>query len=352
MKKEDLYEVLGVKSDCSHEDIKKAYKKLAIQYHPDKNKEPDAEDKFKKISSAYAVLSDAQKRKNYDMGIPDGINVDPFSMFNQMFAGQDMDSFINGFFSTQSQNPFMGSFDDILGGPDIKFSIHSFAEMPAMGEDMNFFDILSKTKDSLKNVIQKKQELKQKDEMEKKNMEQKITKMSKKLYSKFENIEKKINVSVEDILDEKSKKIRYTIFSKTNGKKWEQIENKFTFTLEKDLEKTFYTFQNKGHHNYQYQEDGDLIIRLNIYNNIIKYNNFKKTLLIPVLLKKILKTDYLEINGEVLEAPKEIGLYEYGNIYLLVKEEGDVYKGWKKIEECDNAVSGKQIEMDKILSII
>ena len=55
--KRDYYEVLGVAKGTSDEDIKKAYRKLAVKYHPDKNKDPVAEEIFKKLSEAYAVLS-------------------------------------------------------------------------------------------------------------------------------------------------------------------------------------------------------------------------------------------------------------------------------------------------------
>jgi molecular chaperone DnaJ len=72
--KRDYYEVLGVKKNDSKEDIKKAFRKLAFQYHPDRNKEPDAEEKFKEISEAYAVLSDEQKRRQYDMFGHSGIS--------------------------------------------------------------------------------------------------------------------------------------------------------------------------------------------------------------------------------------------------------------------------------------
>jgi molecular chaperone DnaJ len=64
--KRDYYEVLGVTRKASKGEIKDAYRKLAMQYHPDRNKAPDAEDKFKEISEAYAVLSDDQKRQQYD----------------------------------------------------------------------------------------------------------------------------------------------------------------------------------------------------------------------------------------------------------------------------------------------
>jgi molecular chaperone DnaJ len=64
--KRDYYEVLGVPRGSSVEEIKKAYRKLALQYHPDRNKAKDAEERFKEITEAYAVLSDAEKRQKYD----------------------------------------------------------------------------------------------------------------------------------------------------------------------------------------------------------------------------------------------------------------------------------------------
>ncbi|NLM00945.1 MAG: J domain-containing protein [Treponema sp.] len=65
---EDLYAVLGVSKNASAEQIKKAFRKLALQYHPDKNpNNPAAEEKFKKINAAYSVLGDEMKRKQYDL---------------------------------------------------------------------------------------------------------------------------------------------------------------------------------------------------------------------------------------------------------------------------------------------
>lgn len=68
---DDFYEALGVPRTASQEEIQRAYRKLARAYHPDVNKDPSAEDRFKKISEAYAVLSDPETRKRYDAFGPD-----------------------------------------------------------------------------------------------------------------------------------------------------------------------------------------------------------------------------------------------------------------------------------------
>ena len=70
----DYYEVLGVERSANQDEIKKAFRKLAFQYHPDRNKEPEAEEKFKEISEAYAILSDQEKKQQYDAYGHAGIN--------------------------------------------------------------------------------------------------------------------------------------------------------------------------------------------------------------------------------------------------------------------------------------
>ena len=73
MSGKDYYKILGVAKSASGDEIKKAYRKLALQYHPDRNKgDKAAEEKFKEISEAYAVLSDSEKKKQYDMFGADG----------------------------------------------------------------------------------------------------------------------------------------------------------------------------------------------------------------------------------------------------------------------------------------
>ncbi|MFD2202392.1 molecular chaperone DnaJ [Shivajiella indica] len=109
MAKRDYYEVLGVSKSASAEEIKKAYRKLAIQYHPDKNPDnPEAEDKFKEAAEAYEVLSNPEKRQRYDQfghqGLGGnggfsggGMNMeDIFSQFGDIFGGGGFESFFGG----------------------------------------------------------------------------------------------------------------------------------------------------------------------------------------------------------------------------------------------------------------
>lgn len=94
MTKRDYYEILGVNKDASKADIKKSYRKLALKYHPDKNKEAGAEEKFKEISEAYAVLNDDQKRQLYDQYGHAGID----QQFTQddIFRGADFGDIFRG----------------------------------------------------------------------------------------------------------------------------------------------------------------------------------------------------------------------------------------------------------------
>lgn len=91
----DYYKVLGVSKDVSQDELKKAFRKLAMQYHPDRNSAKEAEEKFKEINEAYAVLSDPDKRRQYDMFGAEGFgqrfsNDEIFSNFDFRSIFEDM----------------------------------------------------------------------------------------------------------------------------------------------------------------------------------------------------------------------------------------------------------------------
>ncbi len=99
--KQDYYDVLGVSRNASEEEIKRAFRKLAFQYHPDRNRDPSAEDKFKEINEAYQVLSDLEKRSSYDR-YGRVVTEGSFPDFGFGGLGDIFESFFGGFGETQS----------------------------------------------------------------------------------------------------------------------------------------------------------------------------------------------------------------------------------------------------------
>ena len=126
--KRDYYEVLGLPRDASTEDVKKAFRKLAFQYHPDRNSEAGATDKFKEINEAYEVLSDTDKRAAYDRYGHTGAD----NMFGRGFEGFDMggfgdifDAFFGGSGRQQQQT--------VQRGNDLRYNIKVTFEEAALG---------------------------------------------------------------------------------------------------------------------------------------------------------------------------------------------------------------------------
>lgn len=113
MSKRDYYEVLGIEKNATETEIKKAYRKLSMKYHPDKNKEHDATDKFKEIQEAYDVLSDTNKRSQYDQyGHQDfnagGFGQGGYSGFEDMNFSGFGDIFDNIFGGSRSRKKYNG----------------------------------------------------------------------------------------------------------------------------------------------------------------------------------------------------------------------------------------------------
>lgn len=136
--KRDYYEVLGVDRNASETDLKKAYRKLAKQYHPDINPDnKEAEAKFKEISEAYAVLSDPQKKQQYDRFGHAGMNGSGFEGFNG-FGGFDFEDIFEGFFGG---SPFGRSTRQKAGprrGADLKYSMEITFNEAAFGVSKEF----------------------------------------------------------------------------------------------------------------------------------------------------------------------------------------------------------------------
>lgn len=121
MQYKDYYKILGVSRDAKPDEIRKAYRKLAKQYHPDVNKEAGAEDKYKEINEAYEVLKDPDKRQKYDtlgMNWQNGQDFTPPNGWQHVDFGGNMGDFGGGgfsdFFQTLFGNP--DSFRDIFSG--------------------------------------------------------------------------------------------------------------------------------------------------------------------------------------------------------------------------------------------
>jgi len=156
--KRDYYEVLGVEKSSSVDEIKSQYRKLALKFHPDRNKSPDAQEHFKEISEAYAVLSDSSKRDLYDKHGHEGVDgrystEDIFrgaggnfnDIFNDLFGGQGRRG--SGGFGSVFENLFGGggfgrsrgndllhecyiTLEDVLHGKQIELDLKKFVDCP------------------------------------------------------------------------------------------------------------------------------------------------------------------------------------------------------------------------------
>ncbi len=128
--KRDYYEILGLDKKASADEIKSAYRKLAMQYHPDRNKAPDAEEKFKEMSEAYAVLEDQTKRQQYDQFGHAGI--DQRYSQEDIFRGAapDIEDILKGFGFGGGGGRGGGIFDSFFSGGGGR------REGPRRGSDM------------------------------------------------------------------------------------------------------------------------------------------------------------------------------------------------------------------------
>ncbi len=151
-----LYETLEVTDNASEAEIKKAYRKLARKYHPDVNKNKDAEDKFKEINSAYEILSDKEKKQQYDMHGDSMFGGQNFHDFSRSHGGGqgDLDDILRQMFASGGGfggggNPFGGGFSqqhqepnlDIQTSVTIPFSVSILGGSHSISVSGDRFDI-------------------------------------------------------------------------------------------------------------------------------------------------------------------------------------------------------------------
>jgi len=141
MSKADYYELLGVARNASEEEIKKAYRKMALKYHPDRNQgNKSAEEKFKEVSEAYEALSNPDKRSAYDRfghsafgpqmrGAPGGGFHDPFDIFREVFGGGGGGSIFDDLFGGGGRR------EGAQGGNDLRYDMELSFEEAAFGSE-------------------------------------------------------------------------------------------------------------------------------------------------------------------------------------------------------------------------
>ncbi len=133
-----LYEVLGVSENATQDEIKKAYRKLARKYHPDICKKPECEEKFKEINTAYEILGDPEKRKQYDAMGDSMFNGQNFQDFYQQHKDVDLEEILNSIFGGGFSRRGGGSygfggfgFDDYgFGGFAPDLDVHARIQIP------------------------------------------------------------------------------------------------------------------------------------------------------------------------------------------------------------------------------
>jgi len=154
----DYYNILGVARNANEDDVRKAYRKMALKYHPDKNNEPEAEERFKEIAEAYEVLSDGEKRAAYDRYGKDGLQrgrnragrrhseesftrgghfhpSDPFDLFRTFFGNSDP-------FGDPFGDPFAGVFPQYSHSHNPGGFFHSHQRFPGSDIHVSIFDDL------------------------------------------------------------------------------------------------------------------------------------------------------------------------------------------------------------------
>ncbi len=319
----DYYNILQIDKNATDDDIKKNYRKLALLYHPDKNKgNDDATNKFKEISEAYSVLSNPDKRQQYDLlGSIDGEynqdDNDPFDIFNNIFQ-QHMSTFMNMRYDNDLNinsilSNLTGLQDTNLPFNNIHIKVHTYPvdlsndidNSNMNGLFSNLFSNLSNFNnihdDTIKDKHHNKHHIKTKHR----------TKSSTEImYDKPDPIIYKLNVSLQDIYDMKNTKITITRKRLVDNKYINKHKKISIPTYAKEIILT-----EQGDQLKNYKQKGDVIIELvnntnnnddsNIDNNNNKFkriNEYDVLTFVDIKLKDL----YTAYNYELILPNKEV----------------------------------------------
>jgi len=302
----NFYDILQINKNVSKEEIKKSYKKLALQYHPDKNKDIDAIDKFKEIAEAYDTLSDDEKRKKYDMfgNSDEQFSGDPFSAFNDIF-NQHMSSFMNmnmnyekeinisdilnnlaGFSNFNSSSNF-----DIPNIPNIHVKFHTMPKSP-----------FSFSHNNVENINENFNNYNNDNDHNNNFQEEKIIYVNEELPKV---IIINLEISLEEIYLKQKKEIvieRYR--NKNNSYKLRSKKiNIYLFDKEIILEKN-------GHENENSTLKGNIIININNikHNKFRRVNDYDILYIQEITLKEYYNNAYFKIilpNNEILHVKND-----------------------------------------------
>jgi len=368
----DYYKILNVERNSNEEEIKSAYRKLALKYHPDKNPgNNEAVEKFKEISEAYSVIGDKDKRKQYDVmgSIDDNFGTeDPFNIFNNIFQ-QHMNTFMNMKYENDiNVNDIFSNLTGMQGNSmpfgNIHVRVHTFStdifegnqrinNNNSFNDDHKFSNIFSnfykeEDEDSqdtedinigglFSKFFNAKKETKQSN-YSKETSKPEVPTKTKILYEKPDDIVYDIKVSLEDIYENNKKKITITRKRKVDG---QYIDKK------KKIEIPIYakelTLYGQGHELKDYKERGNVIInifnkkhdkfkRVNEYDVLTYvdielnkiYGSFSYELILPHNEVLLVQSEKLNLNEIFIQRINKKGLpYEvdgeskYGNLYVL-----------------------------------
>jgi DnaJ-class molecular chaperone len=317
--KEDYYDILEVNKNSSTEDIKKAYRKLALKWHPDKNKDnlEIANKKFLEINNAYQILNDPEKRRVYDLtGTSENISTNPYEIFNSFF-----ESFFGSEFFSEH-----GGLNNIINSPEVEIMLTTLStsgELFPKGKTNGLFDkILETSKNFNPTISEKIQNISTKIKNRNSEIQEKRKKKKNKFFpdnfsyqsSKTSgssinmyktpnlifNINVKLNETYDNILKKiKIKRIRFNEELKT----YYHDERYFLVPLFE--RKKVYDLE--GDHKPNYRLPGDIVFNINIKGD----KNFE-----------------VVNNKYDIKIQKKISLYEvvFGTVFLMKHLDGIILK--------------------------